>query len=82
MKSPGWRSLGWGSSSGSEPRPQSPAGARSLDAIPMLAVGAGPMRATLALTRNITQELFEQGTYSAPGERDSLPELCKLLAGG
>ncbi len=48
----------------------------------MLAVGAGPMRATLALTRNITQELFEQGTYSAPGERDSLPELCKLLAGG
>jgi 2-methylisocitrate lyase-like PEP mutase family enzyme len=29
-----------------------------------ISLGSGPMRAALALTRDIAQELFEQGTYS------------------
>jgi 2-methylisocitrate lyase-like PEP mutase family enzyme len=47
-----------------------------------ISLGSGPMRATLALTHDIAQELFEQGTYS--GMENAIPyaDLCRLLAGG
>lgn len=45
-----------------------------------ISLGSGPMRAALALTAKIAQELFEQGTYS--GLENAIPyaDLCQLLA--
>jgi 2-methylisocitrate lyase-like PEP mutase family enzyme len=44
-----------------------------------ISLGSGPMRAALALTRDIAQELFEQGTYSALENAIAYPDLCRLL---
>jgi len=48
-----------------------------------ISLGSGPMRAALALTRDIARELFEQGTYSALESAISYADLCRrLLAEG
>jgi 2-methylisocitrate lyase-like PEP mutase family enzyme len=47
-----------------------------------ISLGSGPMRAALALTRDIAQELFEQGTYSAMENAIPYADLCQLLADG
>jgi 2-methylisocitrate lyase-like PEP mutase family enzyme len=45
-----------------------------------VSVGSGPMRATVALTRRIAEELLEQGTYTTWAEDTvSLAELTQIL---
>jgi len=45
-----------------------------------ISLGSGPMRAALALTRDIAQELFVQGTYSRLENAIPYADLCRFLA--